>query len=111
MLRARRRGGGGWEGTTNPDPRPALRELHAVLEARGIRLLVLPAPSKASVHSERLSARSVRPPVRNSSLPALAAELEREGIALVDPAPLLVAAAGGGARPQYLAPTRTVRRG
>jgi alginate O-acetyltransferase complex protein AlgJ len=102
MLRARRRGGGGWEGTPNPDPRPALRELHAVLEARGIRLLVLPAPSKASVHPEKLSARALRAPVQNPSLSRLVAELDREAIAVLDPAPLLVAAAGGGARPQYL---------
>jgi alginate O-acetyltransferase complex protein AlgJ len=101
-LRARRRGGEGWEEPPNPDPRPALRELGGVLGARGIRLLVLPAPSKASVHPERLSSREVRWPVQNPSLPRLVAELERAGIAVLDPAPRLVAAARRGARPQYL---------
>lgn len=102
MLRARRRGGQGWEEPPHPDPRPALRELRAALAPRGIRLLVLVAPSKSSVHPERLSARPVQAPVQNPSLPRLVAELGREGTAVLDPAPLLVEAARRHGRPQYL---------
>jgi alginate O-acetyltransferase complex protein AlgJ len=101
VLRSRRRGGESWEEPVEPDPRPALRELHDQLARRGIRLLVLPVPGKAGVHPERLTPRRAIAPVENPSSPALAAELAREGIGWLDPAPLLVAAAAAG-EPQFL---------
>lgn len=77
----------------------ALLDLHRDLADRGIRLVVLPAPAKATVHPERLTARPVRPPVQNASFPDLVRRLEREGIEVIDLAPLLV----GAKSPQYLA--------
>ncbi|HWM92482.1 MAG TPA: hypothetical protein VN493_17080 [Thermoanaerobaculia bacterium] len=77
-----------------PDPRPALLDLHSHLKDRGIRMVVLPVPVKAAVHPEKLTPREVRPPVRNASWERFVQGLEREGIAVIDLAP---------ARPQYLA--------
>ncbi|HYN19460.1 MAG TPA: hypothetical protein VE078_00755 [Thermoanaerobaculia bacterium] len=77
----------------------ALLDLRDDLAARGIRLVVLPAPAKATVHPERLTARPVRPPVQNASFSDLVRRLEREGIEVIDLAPLLV----GAKSPQYLA--------
>jgi hypothetical protein len=36
------------------DPLPAIRELHKRIAARGIKLLLMPAPSKAMIHPEAL---------------------------------------------------------
>lgn len=79
---------------TEPDPRPALLDLQDLLQARGIRMVVLPVPVKAAVHPEKLTPRPVQPPVRNASWDRFVNWLEREGIAVLDLAP---------ARPQYLA--------
>lgn len=84
-----------------PDPRPALLDLHRDLADRGIRMVVLPVPVKAAVHPEKLTSRPVRPPVRNAAWEHFVQFLEREGIAVLDPAPALVQAAGSA--PQYLA--------
>jgi alginate O-acetyltransferase complex protein AlgJ len=102
VLRARRRGGESWEPAVEPDPRPALRELHALLARRGIRLLVVPAPGKASVHPERLSPRPLMPPLHDPAFAALGRELAGAGIGWLDLAPPLATAARESGRPQYL---------
>jgi alginate O-acetyltransferase complex protein AlgJ len=94
VLEARRLGGDAWTEPVEPDPRPALVELHRQLAARGIRLLVMPTPVKAAIHPERLTPRAARPPLRNPSEADLFRSLEAEGIAVLDVAPLV---------PQYLA--------
>ncbi|MCZ7651275.1 MAG: hypothetical protein M5U13_08995 [Thermoanaerobaculia bacterium] len=80
------------------DPRPAIRELHEFLAARGIPLLLLPVPVKPAIHPEGLARGAVEPPLRNRSEAALFAELAADGIELLDPAPLLAARAAAGHR-------------
>jgi alginate O-acetyltransferase complex protein AlgJ len=90
--------------TPIPDPVPALAELAAALADRGIRLLVMPAPTKAAVHPERLA--EVPPtarPLQNPSMGELAQRVEAAGAAFFDPAPLLAAAAREQDRAQFLA--------
>ena len=43
---------------SNPDPLPAIRSFRDQLQARGIRLLVVPVPNKESVYPERLARRA-----------------------------------------------------
>lgn len=86
-------------GFREEDVLQALLDLRDDLAARGIRIVVLPAPGKATIHPERLTARPVRPPVQNASFPDLVRRLEREGIEVIDLAPMLV----GAKSPQYLA--------
>jgi hypothetical protein len=98
---ARRGMGAEWEEPIEPDPLPALLGLHRQLAARGIRLLVVPVPVKASIHPERLSPRPARPPLQNPSFGDFVAQLEAEGIPVLDLGPVLAEAAREGG-PQYL---------
>lgn len=111
VLRGRSRSGEAWEAPPRPDPVPAIAALARDLRARGIDLLVVPVPVKPVIHPERLSARyaaerrSRRPgatsgPVQNPSFAAFVERLGREGIAVLDLAPPLAAAAATGE--QYL---------
>jgi hypothetical protein len=81
-----------------PDPRPAIQALHRELAARGIRLLVLPAPVKGTVHPEKLTRRSAQPPAHNPSFDAFVRFLEEAGIPVLDVSPRLVEAARRKAR-------------
>ncbi len=65
-------------------PLAAIRDLSDQLAARGITLVVVPAPVKPQIHPESLSARSVTPPLRNPSELLLLAALEAEGIPVID---------------------------
>lgn len=96
VLAARRLGGDAWEEPVQPDPRPALLALHRLLAPRGIRLLVLPVPVKASIHPGKLAGPAMRP-IENPSFDELVQFLAKEGIEVLDVGPLL---AEGG--PYYL---------
>lgn len=93
VLESRRRGGDAWTDPVEPDPRPALRALHRDLAARGIRLLVLPAPVKGTVHPEKLTRRPARPPLQNPSFEEFVRSVEEAGIPVLDVSSLLVEAA------------------
>jgi len=68
-LAARRRAGSEWQPAPQPDPVLAVLHFQAQLAARGIRLVLVPTPSKAAVHPERLSRRypGGGAPLRNRS--------------------------------------------
>jgi alginate O-acetyltransferase complex protein AlgJ len=68
-LAARRRSGSEWQPAPQPDPVLGVLHFQAQLAARGIRLVLVPAPSKAAVHPERLSRRypGGGAPLRNRS--------------------------------------------
>lgn len=86
------------------DPLPALRAFARDLEARGIRLLVLPTPVKptlAATHFSRRYDGSSLP--RNPSAAAFRERLRAAGIAVLDPVPLLADAKRRAGAPQYLA--------
>jgi hypothetical protein len=92
-----------------PDPVKALVRFQQQLAARGITLIVLPAPSKPMLHPERFSSRYRESAgvLQNPSYPRFCQALTREGIRLFDPAtaPLGATAAplAGARTPQYLA--------
>jgi hypothetical protein len=72
-----------WVARPHPDPREALLDFHRQLEARGIALIVVPTPVKASVHPGRL-VRGVTGPLENPSYAVLVADLERHGVRVFD---------------------------
>jgi alginate O-acetyltransferase complex protein AlgJ len=64
---------------TNPpkaDPLPAIREFHRQLQARGIRLILLPVPAKPMIHPTR------------QDWPPIYRQLERAGVEVFDALPL-----------------------
>ena len=85
-----------------PDPRPAILEFHRQLSARGIALVLVPAPVKPGVHPEKLASviTSVAG-VQNPSYDGWMAWLQSNGILVFDPAPILAGARQSGS--QYLA--------
>jgi alginate O-acetyltransferase complex protein AlgJ len=91
VLERRRLGGESWEPEPVPDPMPAIVDFRDRLAARGIELVVVPAPGKSQLFPARLapSARTARLPLQNPSWPELLARLQRAGVRVFDPAPLL----------------------
>jgi alginate O-acetyltransferase complex protein AlgJ len=90
-----------WVTPPRPDPREALIRFHRDLQAREIRLIVMPTPVKPGVHPEMLvSGAGVTGVLQNSSFPEFLADLSRAGLLVFDPGARL--AAGRSANPQYL---------
>ncbi|MGH9382052.1 MAG: alginate O-acetyltransferase AlgX-related protein [Thermoanaerobaculia bacterium] len=86
-----------------PDPLPALVAFHDELAARGIHLLLVPAPLKPTLAAGRFSRRyDGHTTPRNPSEPTLIERLQRVGIAVFDPVPILEAAGETAAEPPYL---------
>jgi alginate O-acetyltransferase complex protein AlgJ len=86
-----------------PDPRLAIVRFSRDLEARGIRLIVLPTPPKPAIHPDKLAHGydDAGRALTNASYAAFVNELRENGVLLFDPSDLLA-----GARlsaPQYLA--------
>lgn len=77
-----------------PDPLRAILEFRDQLAARGIALIVMPAPVKPSIYPEHHSARYAGQSVvvQNPSFPAFQQRLAQAGISVFDAAPLLSAA-------------------
>ena len=87
-----------------PDPRPALLRLHQQLDRRGVRLIVVPTPVKASADPRQAgSARFESALVMNRSHGRYVAGLERAGVAVFDVSRTLSAMRREGAGPLYLA--------
>ncbi len=88
-----------------PDPLKAVLQFHEQLVARGIPLVVVPAPVKPTVHPERFSAAmaGTAEPVHNPSYDTFIAALRDAGGLVFDPAPLLVERKREAAAPKYLA--------
>jgi hypothetical protein len=102
-LRRRIAAASEWTDPPQPDPRLAIVDVHRQLEARGITLVVLPTPVKPSIHPEQFATayERRREPLQNPSYDAFVADLERAGVLVFDPAPLLAAARFSS--PQFLA--------
>ena len=94
----------GKEAGVQPDPVRAIVDFRNQLAARGIDLIVMPVPGKPTVDGEML-AKGARQnePLQNASFADFKARLQREGVRVFDPAPLLMErkAAACGA-PLYL---------
>jgi alginate O-acetyltransferase complex protein AlgJ len=94
-----------WAAPIEPDPRSAILDLKRQLDRRKIALLIVPTPIKAMIQPEKLSrGYSGRQNVlQNPSYERFKEEIEREGVLVFDPAPILMAAKARGGQPQYLA--------
>ncbi len=93
-----------WRAATRPDPRPAILDLHRQLRERGIRLLLLPVPTKATLHPDGLAPGERPAPARlhNPSYDRLLAELTGAGVAVLDPTETLARFRHGCACDAYL---------
>ncbi|MEP6956431.1 MAG: hypothetical protein ABI883_06365, partial [Chthoniobacterales bacterium] len=87
-VRLRQRGHGAG---IHPDPHRAIVEFRDQLALRGIELVVVPVPTKASIEGEHLSAR-VAPGtlLENASYAEFKSQLEEAYVRVFDPAPLLL---------------------
>ncbi len=105
VLERRALSGESWEEPPQADPLAAILDFHRQLKPRGIRLLVLPAPTKAMIYPEKLSASVTDPEdavFHNSSFVVLRAELEEHGIEVFDPAAVLLEAKLAGDEDVFL---------
>jgi len=96
--------GNEWQAAPQPDPLPAILEFREQLAERGIELLILPVPVKATIHPEMLSSRYGSSPaaVQNPSYGDFLARLEAGAVRVFDPAQLLIEAASSTGTPQFL---------
>jgi alginate O-acetyltransferase complex protein AlgJ len=87
-----------------PDPRPAILEFQARLAHSGVRLVLMPAPTKSMIEPERLSPRfgDQLEVLQNPSFRQFAAQMEAAGVLVFDPAPVLIERKQETGRPQFL---------
>lgn len=104
VLERRRRAAPSWEPKPEPDPRPAILDFHRQLAARGIRLMILPAPTQPMIHPESLRSGLAASPagLQNPSFDAFRRGLEAAGVIVVDPVPPLLENLRQTGREQYL---------
>lgn len=88
-LSARARAGGA---IIQPDPRRAILHLRDQLRQRGVELVIVPAPTKMTIHPEKFSGNydGCDQPLQNVSFAQFVADLTSQGVRVYDPAPLLV---------------------
>jgi alginate O-acetyltransferase complex protein AlgJ len=93
QLARRRMSGNAWTPPPQPDPVPAIVQFHAQLAARGINLILLPVPGKASVHAEHFAHAFTQdmPVLQNRSYRDFLHALEAKGIRVFDPTDRLAA--------------------
>ncbi|MCE9611439.1 MAG: hypothetical protein K8R23_14680 [Chthoniobacter sp.] len=104
VLKRRATAAGNMRGP-QPEPVQAIVHFRDQLAARGITLIVMPAPVKPSIYPEAYSARCAGGSLvlQNASFGACKRQLEQAGVAIFDPAALLAEAkAGTPQRPLYL---------
>ena len=65
-----------------PDPRKAIRDFDRQLKARGIKLILLPVPSKPMICADALRGKAA--PLQNPSFAEFKKQMEAEGIAVID---------------------------
>ena len=74
-----------------PDPLPAILQFRDQLSARGIELILVPVPTKASIEGERLSAPARHAEtLQNASFDEFKHWLSAAGVRVFDPAPWLM---------------------
>jgi hypothetical protein len=103
-LAKRAAAGNEWQEPPQPDPLPAILEFRDQLAERGIELLLVPVPVKASVHPEFLSRRYADngQAIHNPSHAHFRARLKVEGVRVFDPTRILMKTAASTGEPQYL---------
>ena len=105
QLARRAASGNAWTPPPQPDPVQAIVQFHAQLAARGIDLILLPVPGKASVHAEHFARAFAQdtPVLHNRSYRAFVRALEAKGIRVFDPTDRLAAFARTHGASAYLA--------
>ncbi|MGB8353792.1 MAG: hypothetical protein WCD79_07900 [Chthoniobacteraceae bacterium] len=104
FLRARARAGNTGEGV-QPDPLKAIVQFRDQLAARGIHLLLLPAPVKPMIEPEHLSARygpKFDAVLQNPSYPTFLKALDAAGVDYLDVSSSLAAEKQRTGQPQFL---------
>jgi len=94
QLARRAASGSEWEDPPQPDPRKAILRFNDQLSRRGIRLILLPVPTKAALHPDRLSPRrsARRGVLQNPSYAQFVREMTDAGIVVLDAAQAMLAA-------------------
>ncbi len=104
VLAARARSGGETKTPPQPDPVRAIVEFRDQLEARGIQLVLFPAPDKATIYPERFSGRySGDAAPKNPSYAEFCARLDAAGVRYVDPTGAVMEAKRASEAGLYLA--------
>lgn len=103
-IQRRTAASGEWESKPAAEALPTVVHFRDQLAARGIQLVVVPTPSKATVHPGRVSARFAEGahPV-NPSFDEFVARLGQAGVAVFDPLPALLETASDGSSGPFLA--------
>lgn len=94
-----------WETAPQPDPLAAIVQFDQQLAARGIKLIVVPTPTKASIQPQKF-ARAITPeaaPLQNVSFAQFKDELTKRGVLVFDPTVVLAAQRASGEGSSYLA--------
>lgn len=107
VLEARAKSGDEWTGPPQPDPLAAIIDFDRQLDARGIDLILVPAPTKAMLHPEKFTSRyegrtADAPSLQNASWPEFSAALRDEGVTVFATAAVLGDALEESGRDQYL---------
>jgi hypothetical protein len=91
-----------WTTAPEPDPRPAIIQLHQELAARGISLIVAPVPVKPTIHPEHLAA-AASPRPQNPDYERFVAALRDAGVGVFDAVTILDQERQTSGASQYLA--------
>ena len=89
-LQQRSDSGKVWEKQVQPDPVQAILTFQQQLAGRGISLILMPTPIKATLHPEQFVAGNWHPPLQNRSWHGFLNKMQQVGIPVFDPAPILV---------------------
>ena len=105
QLTRRSRSSSGSLVALQPNPVTAILDFRDQLQRLGIELMLLPTPSKASIHPEKLSGRisGVTTALHNPSYAEFVEAMKSRGIAVLDPGPLMLKMAESTGEMQYLA--------
>ena len=105
QLARRAASGSEWQAAPHPNPLHAILDFHQQLQERGIQLILVPTPIKASIHPEMFSARFAASDtsLQNASYAEFIETLESAGVQVFDPSHLLIDRRLASASPQYLA--------
>lgn len=86
-----------------PDPVACVADFSRQLNARGIRLIVLPVPPKAAMYPGLFTGAAKQAPIGNPAFLEFVRRLRKAGVAVLDGSPVLEAGRRQAGHPLYLA--------
>ncbi len=103
ILKIRRLAGKVWENPIQPDPVAAILDFNRQLHEKGIRLVLMPTPIKASLHPDFFTkTNNWHLPLQNRSWQEFLDQMSAHNIDVFDPAPQLKQLLRHTKQPQYL---------